>query len=272
MQAFTIEHKGRVYQGHIPESFNELTADQLLQLCRYYNGQTLLPKARLHFLLHLLGWKPYAWRRNRALMAVPAQQLHFLSQALNWAFAPSTLTRQLLPRVRVGLRFFYGPKDFFGNGIFDEVVTAIGKSISYKKAEYEADRDRLLAELAATMYRPRKWYWPLISLLPWLNNGDQRQKFNEHLIKPNAKLLSKLPKEQLHAILLFFEGCQAHWKAVAPDAFTSTEGSSDDKFGWEKFYVAMAGPKFGNIHQVGNTYYTNILIHLQSELENKPKK
>lgn len=272
MQAFTIEHKGRVFQGHIPESFNELTADQLLQLCRYYNGQTLLPKARLHFALHLVGWKAFHWRRNRAIMAIPHQQVHFIGQSIDWAFAPSTLTRQLLPRVRVGLRFFYGPKDFFGNGILDEVITAFEKMTSYKEASSDAERSRLLAELAATLYRPRKWYWPFIKWLPWLNNGDPRRAFNENLIKPNAAILGKLPQEQLNAILLFFEGCTAHWEAVAPLVFTSNKEGVGDRLGWSKFYVSMAGPKFGNIHTVGSAYYTNILIHLQSELENRPKK
>lgn len=272
MQAFSIEHKGRVFQGHIPESFNELSTQELLQLCRYYDGKTLLPKARLHFALFLLGWKAFHWRRNRAVLAVPHEQVHFISQSLNWAFAPSTLTRQLLPVVRVGLHYYHGPKAFFGNGIFDEVITAFVKLTRYKESESEAERTQLLAELAATLYRPRKWYWPLVKWLPWLNNGDPRQAFNEHQIADRAKRLAKLPKEQLYAILFFFEGCTAHWKAIAPLVFTSNKEGNGDRLGWEKFYVAMAGPKFGAIHQVGNTYYTNILIHLQSELENTPKK
>lgn len=273
MQAFTIEHKGRVFQGHIPESFNELQRDQLLELCRYFNGRTPLAKAKFKLAYHLLGFKRFAFKRNKAILQIPYEQVYSITTALNWAFAPSTLTRQLLPRVRVGLQTFYGPADFFGNGVFDEVITAFVKLNNYKESNSPGEQRRLLCELMAALYRPRRWWWPITQLVPSLNTGDCREPFNENSIRQRARLFAKLPDEYLYATLLFFEGCQAHWKAIAPDVFSGQKAEQpSDRLGWEKFYVAMAGPKFGDIQKVGQVYFTNILIHLQAEMENKPRK
>ena len=273
MQAITIEHKGRVFKGQLPQSFNELTRSQLLELCRCFDGRTLLAKAKFKLAYRLLGFTQFAFERNKAILQIPFEQIYFICEKLDWAFAPSTLTRQLLPKVRVGLRYFYGPSDAFNNGGFGEVITAFTQLTNYKESSDPAEQRRLLCELMATLYRPRRWWWPLVKLFPQLHTGDCRVPFNENTLARRAKLFEALPDAYLYATLLFFEGCQAHWKTVAPDVFSATKsGDTNDRFGWYKFYVAMAGPKFGTINEVEHVYYTNILIHLQSQLENQPRK
>lgn len=272
MQAITIEHKGRVFKGQLPQTFNELTGSQLLELCRYFNGRTLLAMAKYKLAYHLLGFRKFAFKRNKAILQIPHEQMHLICEQLDWAFAPSTLTRQLLPKVRVGLRYYYAPADGMSNGVFAEITTAFFKLNNYKESNDAGEQRRLLCELMATLYRPRHWWWPLVKLFPSLNTGDCRQPFNEHTVRSRAKRFASLPDHYLYANLLYFEGCQALWKAVAPDVFSSTKNETSTRFGWEKFYVSMAGEKFGTIEKVGNVYFTSILMHLQTVLENQPRK
>lgn len=271
MQLVDIHFKNKRYGIAIAENWNELQRKDLLHICRFFLRRTTVIEAKYLLARQLLGFRFGAMGLNKAILAIPHEQFHFFAELLKWVFEPSKLTRCLVKRIRVGLRCYYGPNDGMSYATFDEVVSAYVRQNLFKQANTDEKKLQYLAELCAVLYRPRKWWWPITAVFTDLNTGDCRIPLNEATIKLRAKRLIKAKPELLYASLLFFEGCHAMFESIAPDVF-STKGvgeGSKSKFGWETFYVAMAGEKFGTIHQVGNTYFTSILLELQDKLAKK---
>lgn len=274
MTPVELRYADKVYRRAIPDNWNELRRADLLEICRYFDGRTLLREAAYKFTLHLMGFKFGHLAVNKAILKVPHEQIHEVSKLVDWIFKPSTLTKNLLPTLKVGRHTYVGPADGLNRATFDEVVTAYVKQNLYKQHADAAQKQRYLAELVATLYRPRKWWWWLVRFFPDLSDGDARIAFNEATVKARAKRLAKLPTAELYAVLLYFEGCHSLFERIAPHVF-STKGVGEGKksrFGWETFYVGMAGDKFGTIDKVGRTYFTNILIGLEDKLSQKPAK
>lgn len=274
MHHIELRQGDKVYSARFPEQWNELCKADLLEICRYFDGRTLAREAAYKFSFHLLGFKFGHLSLNKAILKVPHEQIHEVSRLVDWIFKPSTLTKNLLPSIQVGWHTYIGPSDGLNRATFDEVVTAYVKQNLYKQQTDAAQKQRYLAELVATLYRPRKWWWWLVRFFPDLSDGDSRITFNEATVKTRAKRLAKLSTAELYAVLLYFEGCHSFFERIAPDVFSSKgvgEGKKS-RFGWETFYVGMAGDKFGTIDKVGRTYFTNILIGLQDKLSQKPVK
>lgn len=77
-----VYYKGKRYAADFPENWQELDRETLLKLCSFFDGKTLSAAARYKLCYHLLGLGFGKVERNKALLAIPHDQLHFLSEKL----------------------------------------------------------------------------------------------------------------------------------------------------------------------------------------------
>lgn len=181
----------------LPESWNELTGKQLVQLVALvHKGVTedvallealriLWKKSRLSFYGFMQLWRPSFWNdlKQRALKEVI------------WVFeSEKVLTDQLLPKYR-GL---YGPAGEFSNLRMIEFHAC---EVYYHRFVHDKD-DVWLNRLVAVLYRPgKKKYNKKLDA-----DGDIREPFSEYISTYYADKVAKWPAAVKQAILMWYDG------------------------------------------------------------------
>ena len=255
------DEQGVVLSKEIPESWNELTRDQLFWVVSVFfrKGLTQLD-ARDWLIVKFLAPKNVIFNGNelRELFKLNILQFQQLSETLGWIFEEgSALTKQLIPSIRLEGHRYYGPLSSIDNCTAGEVARADGFLVKYQ----ESQEDEALDGLIATLYRPRKWWWFFTRIFPDLNSGDPRMKFNDSTLSRRRRRIRNLKRETKLAILLFFQGC----KQEVVDAFANSFGEEKEAggFGMLGILLELAGTKFGTFEQTLETNYWAIMTELE---------
>lgn len=235
----------------IPGCWNELTAEQLIQMAKLINGNIGLEEIKVKMLFIFTGikvvqqpsvlvdGKEFFWiRHQKRKFLVSAHSLaHISSPFLNffteineneWIIKP-TITRQLLPIVEVGKVKLHGPADGLSNITFREFIfaeTALNQLIA-------ANDTTQLNQLIGILYRP----FGKIKQGTLAYTGDVREKFNDNNMDEQAKLIASMPKELKRAILWYYKGCKQHLSTLFPLVFS--EGSATSKSTFEVFMTIV---------------------------------
>ncbi|MCA8830188.1 hypothetical protein [Hymenobacter pini] len=246
-------------------TWNELTGEQLLQVCRIYgkdfNLRALLHRAMLGVLLQVPA---------RVLRKINHVQVLELKPFYRFLLEPDQgrpLTAQLLPRLPVRSwrqAFFaptlYGPADSFRNLSFSEFIFADTYFLRYLQTTEEAALDKLVAVL----YRPqRRDYNPLAVSY----GGDRREDFNEHLLAARARHVARVPHYVKFAVLLYYRGCRRELERRYARVFEGDTNRKAALSGWQAVLHGLAD----GVHRIDATAQQrlhNVMREMQRVLEN----
>lgn len=208
---------GKEYR--VPGCYNELSKDQLLKIVAILHGNHNLKDAKLMVLLILLNVKKdlnLQWK----MTYMTDEQIYDATTFTDFVFEKQNgLTKNLLPQIFVGHKFYYGPSDNCSNLVFIELIKAF---TAYEN--YIANKDVAhLNRLVAILYRPKKLrYNPESEDY----DGDIRAKYNDHLVQLRANYMKDLAPPVKLAILMFFDACRERIIASFPHVFKKADTPS----------------------------------------------
>ena len=243
-----------------PSTWNELTKRQLFYVsakwqewAKLSERPTFLVSEGLFLARVLLGaislnpFKPI----RKILKKLSAIEMHALVTSFDWLLTDISLTKQLLPYVKVRLKRYYGPDDALKNITIDEFAFADTFFMRYTQTK---DENQLNIAIAC-LYRPGKKG----SLLLY---GDYREAFNNNNVETRIKAMAKLKNYEKQAIYLFYRGCRNKWEQEYPAIFNGTPTQGTD-FGWLGIIQSLAGEKFGTVDQVGKRKAYEVFSYVQ---------
>ncbi len=250
----TLDNNGVTQELSLPGTLNDLSVDQLLSFAPLALGSATLSDV-VRYIYKILGIPEPVFKQ------IPADQIHdfiYLEKPIE-KISETFLTLQKLPVIK-GL---YGPCDNGDNITGGEYVFMD----IYYLAWHQSNDEQLLDKLISIIYRPRKWYWPLIKLFPSLNSGDSRVKFNGFTYEKRAKKIASWPLKYKMAVLLFIHGNRQLFLDKYRDAFFPKTPSKSRPKGDETFQnilmtIAETGT-FGTLTDVQNEYIGNLFTFLQ---------
>ena len=262
-----IAEKSPVITAPFPDEWDEITQRQLLLIADHlWNPKTKIASAR-DLLAAMIGLPKKQFRKIS-----PHQLSNDLMPLLGFIAEENLLSKWLIPR----LGRYYGPAEKLSNITVDEFIGADMAYTHYFELRQNDPKQahKQLCRLAAILYRPKKWWWSITRLFPSLNSGDCRQPLNDNTIDMRARKFEKLPLPVLLAIMHNYQGCRNWIHATFPDAWQTSDEqkTGTNKYGIVAFAVDMAGGKFGNVTETGNTLLFTVLIELeQTAARNKIK-
>lgn len=229
---------------YMPSSWNELTGQQLLKIAELSSSGSTLQYFFTHLLLTITDLIPERqneveksgemlfWFKNGSKRyLISASDFVFISQKLQFLFTKKTeegidkyyldssLTKQLIPSIKIGNKEYFGPADALTNLIFEEYIhteTFLARFRQTKKEEY-------LHKLIAVLYRPGSG----IQRNSPNYKGDLREPFNDYLTDHYSRNMTRLPDAMKEAILIFYSGCKEFIVKKFKEAFYGKASSED---------------------------------------------
>ena len=110
----------------IPSDWNELTRKHLIAISKLFLQGCTLFEFKAKALVAFLEIKRKLFRQ------IHPEDAHGLCQTLDFLFKEVTLTRNLIPSIRIGLRKYYGPSDALKNCTFGEFTMVHSLYESYQ--------------------------------------------------------------------------------------------------------------------------------------------
>ena len=272
----------------LPTRWNELHREQLLAICRLSLEAASPTEVKAKALFLLLGFKIermkervvgdtdyfYVSAGKQHLYLLGAVDVMFMCKHLDFMFQVvekdngekqyqfrSKLYRNLLPKVKVGRKLYYGPEDGLTNVLFGEYIRCEMHYANFlMKNEKLKIKNELGSEdlLIATMYRKeRKDYDP--SSVSF--SGDRREEYNDFVIEKRARVISKLKPEEKQAILFYYEGCKNFLAVKYPNVFEdsgSGSGSSSKQTVLENYLKLVTSLAKNDATRVKDWMDTNV--------------
>lgn len=183
----------------------------------------------------------------------------------------SRLTRQLIPRFKVGPTYYYGPSDKLFNITLSEFIHA-----ENNLKRYAQEKDiRHLDKLIAILYRPQD-----NSYDPDAANykGDRRTPFNDHRFEERADKFRKLTPNIKTCIYLWYTGCQWWYQQKFPHVFSKKSAGEDNGLGFLNLIDALTGGDVSKTDEIRRTLLMDVMVHLEraaldyEEMEKKLNK
>jgi hypothetical protein len=273
MVEVAVTYKGAALTLNFPQNWNELTREQLLYIARNWEGWKELAKAeqslfraRSELMLQLCGLKKRGdlktlcqWMTKYGQQKTADIDLIALG---DWVFEKQDLTKQLLPKIRVGwFSSVFGPGDRLNDIDIEEFSFAFAAYGSYMRTQKDED----LNNLVAVLYRPASD--------DFHKTGDIREPFVVKKIAARARKISAVPYQYKQAVLLYFIGCmellRKRYKHVFSGAKKEGEASG------APFYdtvMGMAGDIFGDLDKTNRTNVHLFLKRLDKLIEKQKNR
>lgn len=254
-----------------PSEWNELTCDELLQVCKHQliniKNQFISKAALLIYII-----------RNRAKLQkqkLPKdfeQMLDAEEVAINgyslldFIYEENTLHKQLVKKINLPVnlfgfkipfrgRGFYGPESGFDNltcGEYEDAELFFNRF--YKEPAVEP-----LAYLAAILWRPKN--------TPYISYHAKTATYKTYDAEKHVKQFLKLPPWQLYACFVWYAGCRSMLPKMFPAVYEPDEDSLDIQSAnpFTDCIHSAAGPKNGTRDQVRMTRVKE--LHYEMQLE-----
>ncbi len=238
----------------MPNTFNELSANQLLDIMR-----TII-QARDRAVAELEACRILCDLSRISYGMLPLQVKHTLTEHVAWVFDTNTLTVNLLP----SYDDLYGPANEFDNFTMKEWNAC---EIFYN--EYTQEENALaLDKLVAVLYRPAKPNYDFAKN----SDGDCRLPLNINEVPYYEAKIAHWPFEIKMAILYWYDGC----RNFLNDLY-EVEKSNDKPEVADLFLLirSLCGEKYGSFHEVENMNVHQVMRELQAaqqELEEFKRK
>lgn len=285
-----LRYHGKVKSYSVPETWNELTKNQLLTFCRYANALGTPEQARVVLLNKMIGIPPVAIARllddvaGRTKLAQLTGLLNFLYEENTPGGAPLTKNLQPVLRCRYKQRTWYGPADDFLNLRWNEFMVADQYHTVYVRTREE----RHLDYLVATLYRPQR---PGHKPDSPDYQGDRREDFNQHLLDRRVRTMARVSTPKKLAAYYFYVGCRSQLVRDYPDIFEgdgqrgaapreAAPGEAAGQSGgpprgqtsdWLDLLRNLPSDKFGTLEQL-ETQHVHATLELASRMMRDAKK
>lgn len=238
-----------------PSSWNELSRKQLLFVSHLFHGKLSMIDFKLRALLNFISITPKVKKR------LHPEDTYFLCETLNFLFEEVSLTRNLLPILKTGMRRYLGPSDAMKNCTFGEFTMAnsLLESFSLTKDQMYLD------EMVAVLYRPKKWFWFIRKNLT--DNQDARQKFVNRSLKKRSEIMVPVDYHVKYCVFLFFSGVLNSLPELYPYVYQQKGDSGDENNGWASLIISLADGKTDDksLETIMNSNLYNVLIGLNKK-------
>jgi len=239
----------------LPSTWNELTRTQLLYVSRLFNGKLNLVDFRIRTLREFLSVKWKVFKR------IDPEDAFVLCETLDFLTKEVTLTRNVIPVIRTGLRKYYGPSDAMTNCTIGEFTLASSVLDEYTKSGSEAHLDQLVAIL----YRPKKSFWFIRK--QFTDHLDPRVRFMNRSLKRRAERLTKVDHCIKYTVFLFFNGVLNSLTGLYPYVYRQKDDDGSQENGWASLIISLADGKTDDqsLETVMNSNLYNVFIGLNKK-------
>ncbi len=239
----------------IPSDWNELTKKQILFVSRLFHGQLTMVDFKLRALFNFLSVK------KKVIKRIHPEDAYFLCESLDFLFKEVSLTKNLLPAIKIGLRKYVGPSDSMMNCTFGEFTIANSLFDSFSKTKDQKN----LSEMVAVLYRPKKWFWFVRK--SFTDNQDPRQKFTNRSLKKRSTRIAALDYDIKYSAFLFFSGILNSLPPLYPYVYQQKSDSSNEDNGWASLIISLADGKTDDksLETIMNSNLYNVFIGLNKK-------
>ena len=239
----------------LPSTWNELTRKQLLYVSRLFRGKMSLADFRIKTLREFLSIKRKVFKR------IDPEDAFVLSETLDFLTREVTLTRNVIPMIRTGLRKYYGPSDAMTNCTFGEFTMASSILEEYHKSGSEEHLDHLVAIL----YRPKKAFWFIRK--HFTDQQDPRVRFMNRSLKKRASRMAKVDHCLKYSVFLFFNGVLNSLTSLYPYVYRQKEDADSQDNSWASLIISLADGKTDDksLETVMNSNLYNVFIGLNKK-------
>ena len=280
---FDITINNDTYPG--PSTWNELTYDQLINLCHFAQPNVPANEFKTQFLLSILGLRTliieeryvgdevlfYFKKGKKTIYILSNIDIACILYKFDFLFLKkeypdgniqyqfnSHLTKNLIPEIKINGITYYGPADSLTNILFHEYIVTETNLVNY----YQTQDEKFLNNLIAALYREED---PQYNPTDIAFSGDRRKPFNDFQIEARANAISKLDPKIKQAILFFYDGCRNYLKICFPEVFEGS-GSGDNENIFKlfmKLVTALTNNDITKNEQVRKSYLYEVMISLQ---------
>ena len=239
----------------LPSTWNELTREQLLYVSSLFTSKLPLTEFRVKTLFEFLPVK-----RN-TLKRIAPEDVYALCESLDFLNKEITLTRNLLPVIKTGLKKYYGPADAMVYCTFGEFTLACSALDEYQKTGEEKHLDQLVA----TLYRPQKLFWLIRKY--FTDNQDSRAKFMNRTLKKRAGKLARKDHCVKYSVYLFMNGVLNSLPSLYPYVYRQKDEIDSQDNGWASLIISLADGKTDDksLETIMNSNLYNVFIGLNKK-------
>lgn len=266
-----------------PSSYNELSAAQLLDVCKQLLTRSKLTPFALLF--SIFGAKRgilFPNKRTKFLKSLPPEALTYFAndqEVTGWIYQPPKLTNYIIPSFRIGLTKYHGPHTDMLNINVAEFVEVSMYYGAYLNSLNTGPDISLIDKMLAVLYRPGRLFYAFEKNGPNFTL-DRRVKNNEYRFAKRASLFKTLNPALKMALFLQYEGALEAFAQHFPNAFSASGATSggNDTAGWVKLLMSMSGDIFGDYEKTQSvdvfTFFTKVDSNIEQakEMEKKYKK
>ena len=239
MKEVKVSIDGVMSVHHVPESYDELSREQLLTVCSSLGGA--LTESVLY--ASLTGICKETWD------VIPFPKRYFLMRLLDFVFEKEpAFSKQLLPFIEAdGVRFI-GYQPSFSNTTWEEFIYADGYMLSGR-----------FREAAAVLYRPQRD--------DYTGETDRRVPFTIYGADTRMKHLAHLSDDQLTAFVLCYktlrernlENRYPNVFARSPKRRKTSPSQRESAFSWVSVHRDLMGDRF---YDEAKFYASNVHVIL----------
>ncbi len=239
----------------LPSTWNELTREQLLYVSRLFTSKLPLVEFRVKALFEFLSV------RRKTLKRIAPEDAYTLCESLDFLNKEVTLTRNLLPVIRAGLKNYFGPADAMVYCTFGEFTLVCSTLDEYQKT----GELKSLDQLVAILYRPQKFFWSIRKY--FTDNQDPRAKFMNRTLKKRARKLARVDHCIRYSVYLFFNGILNSLPALYPYVYKQKDQADSQDNGWASLIISLADGKTDDksLETVMNSNLYNVFIGLNKK-------
>jgi hypothetical protein len=238
-----------------PTEWNELTKKQLLAISMLFLEGCTLFEFKSKALVAILGIKRKLFRQ------IHPEDAHGLCQTFNFLFKEVTLTRNLIPSIRIGVRKYYGPSDALKNFTFVEFTMVHSLYESYQENKDEL----ILDEMMAILYRKKKWFWSIRKY--YSDSEDPRIRFRTRSLTKRKDIMSKAKPEVKYSVFLLLTGVLNSFPRLFPNVYRQVDDGSQENNNWISLIISLADGKTDDksLETIMNSNLYNVFLGLDKK-------
>jgi len=173
------------------------------------------------------------------------------------------LTRNVLPKVRAGLRLLHGPNHYLKGVCFAEYLMA---QEAYGDWVRTGQREHL-CQMFAIMYRPER---KDIGKEHPDYAEDSRELFVPAWVQKRVKLVERVQDDILLSLVLYWQGCHALMKRKYPHIFTGNGGKASDP--GTVIVMLAKSPNRRDVQDAALSPVHNVLRRMNADAEAEQKR
>ncbi|HRZ20927.1 MAG TPA: hypothetical protein P5184_04620 [Bacteroidales bacterium] len=264
----------------IPDSWNALSRDQYIMLCRMIETLKDPHTVKVSFLFFLLGLTPqegkpsdegcYLWQGDW-LIFLDTETIAEMTAGVDFLFTNDEdylllnpqISANHFPRITVRKKILVGPSDKLMNVRLNEFIHADSMYHQFIKTSDPMALNKLLA----CLWRRKD---PQITEDSPLYRGDLRIAFNPYTLESQGGIMSFLSEQVKLGCFLFYAGSRGFIARRFPNLF-SVKTSSYSPDAYMSLCYDLCNGDVSKINLILDSYIYDVFMFLENSIENKHK-